>query len=376
MTSAGETPHSAQMTASWYMTSALSRITDSRFICTASSPTSIASSTSFLAIFCTPSRNSLEVRDAEGLRSRASWTSANSLSSESVMRSDYPYSNQIMPNKSSRSMTKWLKHNFFCKSLGISRGRHGLAQAVRPQPSRKRARSGCERSEKRPSVCAADQGVDQVFWMGHQTQHIEPVVEHARYRIDGAVRARTVPDAALSVAIAKRDPAFRLDPADGVVVGDEVSLAVGNGEFDHLSRRIATRERSLRVLDPDMLHFADEAQLRIAHQNAGQKAGLAQDLEAIADAKHQSAARRVIADRSHDRRSRRDRAAAQIIAVGESTRQDDQIDTRRQLVFGMPDDCGLGARGLTKRARDVAFAINSRKQDDRRSHGAYAISMA
>ena len=120
-----------------------------------------------------------------------------------------------------------------------------------------------------------------------------------------------VPDPALGVAIAKRDPAFRLDSADGVVIGDEVSLAVRDGEFDHLSRRVTTREWSLRVLDPDMLHFADEAQLRVAHQNAGQKAGLAQDLEAIADAKHQSAARRVIADRPHDRRAaRRSRRSA------------------------------------------------------------------
>ena len=186
----------------------------------------------------------------------------------------------------------------------------------------------------------------------------------------------SVPDPALSVAIAERDPAFRLDSADGVVIGDEVSLAVGNGEFDHLSRRVTTREWSLRVLDPDMLHFADEAQLRVAHQNAGQKTGLAQDLEAIADAQHQSAARRVIADRPHDRRPGGDRAAAQIIAVGESARQDDQIQARRQFVFGMPDDSRLGAGGLPKRARDVAFAINAGKQDDRRAHPPHAISMA
>src|SRR5580698_3918067 len=97
--------------------------------------------------------------------------------------------------------------------------------------------------------------------MRHQTQHLEPVVEHARYRIDGSVRARIVRDRALSVAIAKRDPALRLDSADGVVIGDEVSLAVRDGEFDHLSRRVTTREWSLGVLDPDMLHLADEAQI-------------------------------------------------------------------------------------------------------------------
>ena len=125
-----------------------------------------------------------------------------------------------------------------------------------------------------------------------------------------------------------------------------------------------------------MLHLADEAELSVAHQNARQKAGLAQDLEAVADAQHQSAARRVVADRPHDRRPCRDRATAQIVAVGESARQDDQIQTRRQFVFGVPDDRGLGAGRLPKSARDVAFAINSRKEDDCRPHGAYVISMA
>jgi hypothetical protein len=48
-----------------------------------------------------------------------------------------------MPNQSSSSMTKRLKQNFFRKSLGISHGRLGLAQAVRPQPSRQQAHSGC-----------------------------------------------------------------------------------------------------------------------------------------------------------------------------------------------------------------------------------------
>ena len=53
--------------------------------------------------------------------------------------------------------------------------------------------------------------------------------------------------------------------------------------------RVAAGERRLRVLDPDVLHFADEAELRVAHQHAGQKAGFAQDLEAVADPEHEAA---------------------------------------------------------------------------------------
>ena len=102
------------------------------------------------------------------------------------------------------------------------------------------------------------------------------------------------PTLPLSVAIAERDLALRFDGADGLLVGDEISLAVGDGEFDHLARSIAAGEGGLRVLDPDMLHLADETQPGVAHQDAGQEAGLAQDLEAVADPEHQAAARRMV----------------------------------------------------------------------------------
>ena len=151
----------------------------------------------------------------------------------------------------------------------------------------------------------------------------------------GLVASPTCP---VGVAIAERDPAVRLDSLDRLVVGDEIALAVGDGELDHLPGRIAARERGLRVLDPQVLHLADEAALGVAHQHARQQAGFAQDLEAVADAEHQPAARGVVADRLHDRGARGDRAAAQIVAVGEAARQDDEIRPRRQLALGVPDD--------------------------------------
>src|SRR6185312_980808 len=194
-------------------------MTCSRFICTASRPTSIASSTSFLAIFCTPSRNSLEVRDAEGLRSRASWTAANSLSSESVIGSDYPYSSPIMPNKRSRTMTKGPPPQDFCADPRIAHcqpGVNGQLRQAAPEPGP----SGCEGGEKRLSIDAAGQRIDQVFRMRHQAEDIEPAVEHAGYGVHRAVRIRPVRGPPLSVAIAEGDPPLGLDSADRVIVGD------------------------------------------------------------------------------------------------------------------------------------------------------------
>ena len=181
----------------------------------------------------------------------------------------------------------------------------------------------------------------------------------------------------LRVAIPERNAPLGLDSSNRVIVGDEVSLAVGDGEFDHLARRVAAGERRLGVLDPDVLHFADEAELRVAHQHAGQKAGFAKDLKAVADPEHEAPARSVVGDRPHDRRSRGDCAAAQIVTVREAARQDDEIEARRQFVFGVPDDRRLDAGRLAKGARDVAFPIDSGEQDHAHAHGAaHVISIA
>ena len=46
---------------------------------------------------------------------------------------------------------------------------------------------------------------------------------------------------------------------------------MGDGEFDHLSRRVATGEWSLRVLDAHMLHLADEAELSVRIKTPGKR---------------------------------------------------------------------------------------------------------
>src|SRR5260370_1408573 len=56
--------------------------------------------------------------------------------------------------------------------------------------------------------------------------------------------------------------------------------------------------------------MADEFQPRVAHENAGQKAGLAENLKAVADAEHETTAASEGAHRVHDRRARSDGAAA------------------------------------------------------------------
>ena len=115
-----------------------------------------------------------------------------------------------------------------------------------------------------------------------------------------------------------------------------------------------------------MLHLADEAELGVAHQHAGQEAGLAQNLEAVADPHHQPAARRVAADRGHDPRSRRDRAAAQIVAIREPARQHHEIEARGNSRSACQTIAGFSPVAAAGRGH-VALAVRPGKQDDRRA---------
>jgi hypothetical protein len=83
------------------------------------------------------------------------------------------------------------------------------------------------------------------------------------------------------------------------------------------------------VLDPEPLVAADEVQVVVADQRPGQQVGLAQDLEAVADAEHRQPAAAASTTGAHDRGEPGDRPAAQVVAVGEAAGQDDRVDPCR-----------------------------------------------
>ena len=85
-----------------------------------------------------------------------------------------------------------------------------------------------------------------------------------------------------------------------------------------------------------------ELQPGVLLQCARQQAGFAQDLEAVADAEHRPAVPGERVDRGHDRREAGDRTRAQVVAVGEATRQDERrrrSAARRSVA--VPHDLGL-----------------------------------
>src|SRR5699024_5993750 len=65
----------------------------------------------------------------------------------------------------------------------------------------------------------------------------------------------------------------------------------------------------------------------VADERTGQQTGFAEDLEAVADAEHRHTVVRGSDDRLHDRSESGDRAAAQVVTIGEPSRQDDGVDS-------------------------------------------------
>ena len=100
----------------------------------------------------------------------------------------------------------------------------------------------------------------------------------------------------------------------------------------------------------------------VANEGAGQQVRFAQDLEAVADAEDGEASSGLANDLGHDGGGRGDRAAAQVVAVGEASGDDDRVNAA-QIGVLVPQRHGLGA-GDRGGAGGVAVVKRSREGDD------------
>ena len=132
-----------------------------------------------------------------------------------------------------------------------------------------------------------------------------------------------------------------------------------------LARRAGERRRG--VVDPHVDALAYEGQRAIARQRAGQQMGLAQNLEAVADAEDESAVGGEARDALHDRREARDRAASQVIAVAEAAGQDHAVRAAETLVLVPERECVL-AHHVAQRVQRVAVIKRAGKRNDAPLH--------
>src|ERR1700704_6425882 len=114
-----------------------------------------------------------------------------------------------------------------------------------------------------------------------------------------------------------------------------VSSHVPVRDSQNVSLRARVGKGSFRVLHSHMYRLADVLQTHVAHQGSRQETGFTEDLEAIADSKHESATGGKLSHRIHHRRKLRNRSGPKIIPVGKSSGNNDGI-TVFQFVRLMP----------------------------------------
>ncbi len=119
---------------------------------------------------------------------------------------------------------------------------------------------------------------------------------------------------------------------------------------------------------------ADEAQALVREQRAGQEPGLAEHLEAVADAEHRHPGVGELGHRAHRRREAGDRARSQVVAVGEAAGHDDRVEVG-EVGLLVPDEPRL-ADPLAGGER-VALVAGARELEDaERGHGLPSISIS
>src|SRR5208283_740193 len=94
---------------------------------------------------------------------------------------------------------------------------------------------------------------------------------------------------------------------------------------------------------------------------------LAQDLETVTDAEHRQPRLRGGRDPGHHRGEPRDRAAAQVVAVGKAAGQDHGVRAA-QVTLGVPEGDRLAA-GPAHRPGRLTFVQRAREGDDANARG-------
>ena len=112
------------------------------------------------------------------------------------------------------------------------------------------------------------------------------------------------------------------------------------GDAQALAERARAGERATAVEHLELYLPEREAPVGVAEQRAGQEAGLAEHLKAVADSEHEAAVTREVDHGLHRRREARDRAGTQVVAIGEAAGDDDRVGAF-EVALAVPDQLGV-----------------------------------
>src|SRR6478752_253836 len=182
--------------------------------------------------------------------------------------------------------------------------------------------------EAEPVGAGTGEVLDRVLGVGHQADDVAALVGDP-----GDVTERAV---GVVSEVARDHATLALEQVERRLVGDEAALPVLEHDRDLRALGVGRRPRGVDALDAQPLVAADELAVVVADQRTRQQVRLAEDLEAVADAEHGQALAGRLDHRRHHRGEAGDRAAAEVVAVGEAAGQHDRVDAL-EVVVAVPE---------------------------------------
>src|SRR6266478_9891814 len=222
--------------------------------------------------------------------------------------------------------------------------------------------------EEPAAVLAAQDAFGQALRVRHHSQDVPAGVGDAGDVRERAVRVRPR-DAAnsLGVDVAEGDLSFAFEPAQAFRVDVVIPVAVADGDADDVALGVLARPGRHGVLHLEVHVAADVLERIVAPHRPGQHSRLEEDLEAVADADHVTAALAELPHLVHDRREARDGAGAQVVAVGEPAGEHHHVGAA-QIAVLVPDVAGGAAEDVLGHVVDVVVAVAAGKDDHREEH--------
>src|ERR1035438_2730123 len=218
-----------------------------------------------------------------------------------------------------------------------------------------------------PAVSRAEHPLARSIRVGHHAQYVSIRVENACDIAQGSIRVGFRSNFSARGCVAKGDSVLRFQATQFLFCAEVIALHVPDGNLQHLTLDELVGEGTICGFNAQVNLLADVFEAGVPHQRAGQQSGFGKDLEAVADAQHQSAAGSKPLHRLHDGRKPRDGAGAKVISVGEASRNQDGIDAG-QILGIVPKECYGLVSHFSDDVERVVVAIGTRKDENPEFH--------
>src|ERR1700730_12455914 len=143
--------------------------------------------------------------------------------------------------------------------------------------------------------------------------------------VHGTVRIGSLGNVSRWRRITKDDAVMTIEFLQRLPIAEIVALHVTDWNAENFALAARVRERGIGILHAHMNWFADVFQTHVAHQRSWQQPGLAQNLESITDSQHQPTAGGETVHRLHYRGELGDGASPQIVAVGKTSGDNNDV---------------------------------------------------